>query len=89
MAKKKAATVLLKLTASEQDLLAQMDNGYWLETDSQRGNPVLRRVKDNEVIRPASANRNTIKSVEDRGLIRPEKADDHLAIAWHLSRKPK
>lgn len=89
MAKKKAATVLLKLTASEQDLLAQMDNGYWLETDSQRGNPVLRRVKDNEVIRPASANRNTIKSVEDRGLIRPEKADDPLAIAWHLSRKPK
>jgi len=66
-----------------------MENGYRLETDSLGGNPVLRRVKDNEVVRPASANRNTIKSLENRGLIRPGKAGDPLAIAWHLSTKAK
>ena len=37
---------------------------YQLETDSLGGNPVLRRLKDNEEIRPLSANRNTIKAME-------------------------
>ena len=35
------------------------------------GEPVLRRLKDNEVLRSASANRNTIKALEERGLISP------------------
>jgi hypothetical protein len=89
MAKKKAAIVPPKLTQSEQDLLEQMENGYQLETDSLGGNLVLRRLKDNEAIRPASANRNTIKSLENRGLIRPGKAADPLSIAWRLNRKKK
>jgi len=37
------------------------------------GELVLRRLKDNEVLRSASANRNTIKALEERGLISPGK----------------
>jgi hypothetical protein len=59
MAKKKAANLLPKLTDTEQDLLSHIQDGYQLETDSLGGNPVLRRLKDNEEIRPLSANRNT------------------------------
>ena len=67
MAKKKAANLLPKLTETEQDLLSHIQDGYQLETDSLGGNPVLRRLKDNEEIRPLSANRNTIKAMEQRG----------------------
>jgi hypothetical protein len=35
------------------------------------GNPILRRSKDNEEIRALSANRNTIKAMEQRGVISP------------------
>lgn len=56
MARKKAATVTPKLTGGERDLLSQMEDGYQLETDSLGGNPVLRKLKDGEVIRPLSAN---------------------------------
>ena len=73
MAKKKAATLPPKLTEIEQDLLSHIQDGYQLETDSLGGNPVLRRLKDNEEIRPLSANRNTIKAMERRGLISPGK----------------
>src|ERR1700693_5236143 len=55
MAKKKAANLLLKLTETEQDLLSHIQDGYQLETDSLGGNPVLRRLKDNEEIRPLSS----------------------------------
>jgi hypothetical protein len=57
-------------------------DGYQLETDSLGGNPVLRRLKDNEEIRPLSANRNTIKAMEQRGLISPGKGRDPLTIVW-------
>jgi hypothetical protein len=60
MAKKQAGAVLPKLTEAEQDLIWHMEHGYKLETDSLGGDPVLRRLKDDEVVRPASANRNTI-----------------------------
>ena len=52
MAKKKAANLLPKLTETEQDLLSHIQDGYRLETDSLGGNPILRRLKDNEEIRP-------------------------------------
>jgi hypothetical protein len=52
--KKKTANLLPKLTEVEQDLLSHMQDGYQLETDSLGGNPVLRRLKDNEEIRPLS-----------------------------------
>jgi hypothetical protein len=87
MAKKKAASLLPKLTEAEQDLLSHIQDGYLLETDSLGRNPVLRRLKDNEEIRPLSANRNTIKAMERRGLITPGKGRDLLTIVWRLKKK--
>jgi hypothetical protein len=87
MAKKKSATLLPKLTETEQDLLSHIQDGYQLETDLLGGNPVLRQLKDNEEIRPLSANRNTIKALEQRGLISPDKGRVPLTIAWHLKKK--
>jgi hypothetical protein len=89
MAKKKTANALPKLTEVEQDLLSHMQQGYQLETDSLGGNPVLRRLKDDEEMRPLSANRNTIKAMEQRGLISPGKGRDPLTIMWRLERKAK
>jgi hypothetical protein len=51
MPKKKASSIPPKLTEAEQDLLAHIEQGYQLETDSLGGNPILRRLKNNEVIR--------------------------------------
>jgi hypothetical protein len=87
MAKKKPAGPLPKLTETEQDLLSHIQNGYQLETDSLGGNPVLRRLKGNEEMRPLSANRNTIKAMEQRGLISPGKGPDPLTILWRLKKK--
>ena len=89
MAKKKTANVLPKLTEVEQNLLSHMQQGYQLETDSLGGNPVLRRLKDDEEMRPLSANRNTIKAMEQRGLISPGKGRDPLTIMWRLKKKMK
>jgi len=87
MSKKKAVTVPPKLTEAEQDLVWHMEHGYQLETDSLGGDPVLRRLKDDEVVRPASANRNTVKALEERGLISAGKARNPLTILWHLKAK--
>jgi hypothetical protein len=89
MAKKKAAALLPKLTEVEQDLLSHMQEGYQLETDSLGGNPVLWRLKDRdkEEIRALSANRNTIKAMERRGLIASGKGRDPLTIGWRLKKK--
>lgn len=91
MAKKKAArkveTLPPKLTETELNLLSQLEDGYQLETDSLGGNPVLRRLKDNEVLRPADANASTVKALEQRGLIRLGKGRDPLTISWRLTKK--
>ena len=87
MAKKKTANLLPKLTETEEDLLSHIQDGYELETDSLGGNPVLRRSKDDEGVRPLSANRNTIKTMERRGLISPGKGRDPLTIVWRLTTK--
>ena len=89
MAKKKAASLLPKLTEAEQDLLSHIQHGYQLEIDSLGGNPVLRHLKDNEEIRPLSGNRNTIKAMEQRGLISPGKGPDPLTIVWRVKKKAK
>jgi hypothetical protein len=89
VAKKQASSVLAKMTDAEQDLLRHLEHGYQLETDSLGGDPLLRRLKDDAVIRPASANRSTIKAMEERGFISPGKAHDPLTIVWHLSRKAR
>ena len=88
MPKKKATSIAPRLTEAEQDLLTHLEQGYELETDSLGGNPVLRRLKDDEVIRPLSANRSTIRALEERGLISPGKGHDPLTILWHLKKKP-
>ncbi len=87
MPKKKAADLPPILTETEQDLLSHVEEGYQLETDSLGGNPVLRRLKDNQEIRPLSANRNTIKALEQLGLISPGKGRDPLTIGWRLKKK--
>lgn len=103
MAKKKAASArvlatkkadaargghgLPELTDAEQDLVSHMEHGYQLETDSLGGNPVLRRSKDDEVIRPLSANRSTIKALEERGLIAAGKGREPLTIVWRLAKR--
>jgi hypothetical protein len=87
--KKRTPEVLPELTETELDLLSHLEQGYQLETDTLGGDPVLRTVKDDEVIRPVSANRNTVKALEERGLIRPGKSRDPLTIVWRLSRKSK
>ena len=56
-----------------------------LETDSLGGSPVLRRFKDDKVLRPADANASTVRALEQRGLIRPAKSRDPLTIAWRLN----
>ena len=63
-----------------------MEHGYRLETDSLGGNPVLRNLKDEEVVRPASANRNTVKALEERGLIVSGKSSDPLTIVWRMKK---
>lgn len=87
MAKKKDGSISSKLTETEQDLLSHIQDGYQLETDSLGSNPVLRRSKDNEVIRPLSANRSTIEALEQRGLIGRGKGRDPLTVVWHLNKK--
>jgi hypothetical protein len=85
MAKKKLSVVPPRLTDTEQDLLWHMEHGYQLETDSLGGNPIL-RLKNGDVIRPA-ANRNTIKALEDRGLIQSVKGPEPLSLVWRLKKK--
>jgi hypothetical protein len=90
MAKKKeAAKIAPKVSEAEQDLLTHMADGYQLETDLLGGNPVLRNLKNDEAIRPLSANRNSIKALQERGLITPGKGHDPLTISWRLNKTAK
>ena len=89
MPNKKTANVAPKLTEGERDLLSQMQDGYQLETDSLGSNPVLRRLKDGEVLRPLSANASTVKALQERGLIHATKGRDPLTIVCGLSKKVK
>lgn len=83
---RKSRNIPPKLTDPELDLIAHMEHGYRLETDSLGGNPVFRRLKDDEVIRPVSVNRNTIKAMEERGVISRAQGRDPLRIVWRLTR---
>lgn len=75
------------LTEVERELLGYLEQGYQLETDSLGSNPVLRRLKNDEVVRPESASRNTVKVLEERGLITQAKSRDPLTIVWRLKKK--
>jgi hypothetical protein len=53
-----------------------MQNSYLIATSRRIPSAailLLRRTKDKGVIRPASANRNTLKALQQRGLIAPAK----------------
>ena len=91
MAKKKAHSATPKLTEAEQELVSHMEHGYQLETDSLGSNLALRRLKDkdDEVVRPASANRNTVKALKGRSLISATKGHDPLTILWHIKARSK
>ena len=86
MANKKLSVVPPKLTETEQDLLWHMEHGYQLETDTLGGNPIL-RLKSGEVIRPAAVNRNTIKALQERGLISSAKGPEPLTLVWRVKKK--
>jgi|HubBroStandDraft_2_1064218.scaffolds.fasta_scaffold1351439_1 hypothetical protein len=43
---------------------------------------MLRTLKDDEVVRPASANRNTVEALAEPGLIIPAKSRNPLKIVW-------
>jgi len=60
-----------------------------LETDSLGGDPVLRSLKHDEVVRPASANRNTVQALKNRGLIIEGKGGEPLRIVWRLKEKTR
>ena len=85
-AKTQATRVPQKLTEIEQDLLWHLQHGYQLETDSRGSNPLLRRVKDQEVRRPTSASRNTVRALEEQGRISATKSRDPLTIIWRVKK---
>ena len=72
--------------SGEAILLSHLQHGYQLETDSLGGDPLLRRLKDSEVIRPLSATPNTVKALELRGLVVPAKSDDPMRVVWQLQK---
>jgi hypothetical protein len=74
-----------RLTEVQADLLQHMQHGYQLETSSLEG-VLLRRLKDNEVMRPASANLSTVKALEECGLIRPAKGRDPLTTVCRTAK---
>ena len=57
-----------------KDLLWHLERGYRLETDSLSGNPLLRKLDREEVLRPASANRSTVEAVGGAGPITQTRA---------------
>jgi hypothetical protein len=75
---KKTETLSPKPTEAELDLLSHSENGCHLETDSLGRNSALRRQKDKEVLPPVDTNARTVKALEQRGLIRPDKGVVHL-----------
>jgi hypothetical protein len=75
-----------KLSNTEADLLWHMTHGYQLETSAMGDNPILRRLKDNTEVR-ATANRSTIETLHERGLIEVAEAGSVLKpTVWRLSK---
>ncbi len=86
-AKKQSAKLPPKLTKTQEDLLWHMQHGYQLETGSLQDGPLLRRLKDNQVIRTASANQSTVNALRERGLIEVGKGGDVLTTVWSVKKK--
>jgi len=86
MKKKVQREVPSELTDPELDLLAHLDEGYQLQTDPLGADPILRNLKNGEAIPPVSVNRNTIKILQERGLIRPGKGKEPLTVIWRRAK---
>jgi hypothetical protein len=65
----------------------QMQNDYRLETDTLGGHPVLRRLKDSELVRPPSANASSVKALKEHGLVDAARSRDALTIVWRFERE--
>lgn len=76
-----------KLTGTEEDLLWHLNHGYQVESGSVRGGLLLRRLKDDAVLRTASANRSTIRALEQRGLV--SASGDALTTIWRAKKATK
>lgn len=87
-AKKGAAVIPPKLTPTESHLLRLMEKGYELET-SPEGGALLRNRRTNEMIRPTSANMNTVQALQERGLIRPMKGRNPFVTIWRVGKQAK
>jgi hypothetical protein len=85
--KKKASKPPPELSEVQADLLWHMQHGYQLENNPLEGGLLLRRLEDKEVVRPASANLNTVKALEERGLISPAKSHNPLTTIWRVGKK--
>jgi len=75
-----------KLSKTEEDLLSHLTHGYQLETDPFGSGLLLRNLKDDTVVRTAAANQNTIKALEDRGLIEAIEGKDKLTTIWRATK---
>jgi hypothetical protein len=84
--KKKATKLVPKLSKTEEDLFSHLAQGYQLEVTGAEGAPVLRRLKDNEIVRPPGVNRSTIRALEERGLISPAEGEDKLTTIWRAKK---
>ena len=84
---KPVAANTTKLTKTEQDLLSHLEHGFQLESDPLGTGLLLRNLKDNSVVRTASANQSTIKGLEERGLIKATQGRDKLTTVWRATSK--
>lgn len=81
-ARARQAKAPAELTEIEANLLSEMQNGFQLENNPLEGGLVLRRAKDDETLRPASVNLNTVKALERRGLLRDVRSRAPLTTVW-------
>jgi hypothetical protein len=86
-AKKGVVKLPPKLTKTQEDLLWHMQHGYQLETGSLQDGPLLRRLKDDKLIRTTSANQSTVEALHERGLIEVGKGGDVLTTVWRVRKK--
>jgi hypothetical protein len=66
--------------------LSHLQNGDQLETESLGGDMLLRRLKNSEVHPVPVWTRNTVRALQERGLIAPAEGHDPLRIVWHFQK---
>lgn len=84
--KKPLSANTAKLSKTEHDLLSHLENGFQLESDALGTGLRLRNLKDNSLVRTASANQSTLKALEERGLIKATPGPDQLTTIWRATK---